>query len=152
MECSHNWTETGATPTACTVSGSRLLSCSLCGETKTESTPALGHTWQVKQTVTTQYDETGQLVQEGYTIYECSRCQEQYKAASGSGPPVNPMDPDVSGGGVFSGIFGLLLDFLSFFWKTFRDFTSFGVKAFLDSLKDGSSDIFGLLNPFDWSA
>ncbi len=151
-DCPHNWTETSTTPAACTVPGSKVLTCSLCSQTKTESIPALGHDWLVKQTVTTQYDETGQLTQEGYTIYECSRCQEQYKAASGSGPPVNPADPDASGGGVFSGIFGLLVDFLSFFWKTFKDFTSSGVRAFLDSLKDGTSDIFGLLNPFDWSA
>jgi len=151
-DCPHSWTETSTTPASCTVPGSRLLTCSLCSQTKTETVPALGHDWQVKQTVTTQYDDTGQLTQEGYTIFECSRCKEQYKAASGSGPPVNPSDPDVSGGGVFSGIFGLLVDFLSFFWKTFKDFTSSGVRAFLDSLKDGTSDIFGLLNPFDWSA
>ena len=150
--CVHEWTETSTTPATCTAPGSRLSTCTKCGETKTESIPALGHDWQVKQSVATEYDDTGQLVQEGYTIYECSRCHEQYKAASGAGPPTNPTDPDASGEGVFSGIFGLLLDFLSFFWKTFRDFTKSGVKAFLEALKDGTSDIFGLLNPFDWSA
>lgn len=150
--CVHEWTETSTTPATCTAPGSRLSTCTKCGETKTESIPALGHDWQIKQSVTTEYDDTGQLVQEGYTIYECSRCHEQYKAASGAGPPSNPADPDASGEGVFSGIFGLLLDFLSFFWKTFRDFTKSGVKAFLEALKDGTSDIFGLLNPFDWSA
>ena len=148
--CDHAWTETSTTPASCTVPGSKLSTCSKCQQTKTETIPALGHNWQVKQTVTTQYDDTGQLVQEGYTIYECSRCQEQYKTASGTSPPVNP--PDASGDGVFSGIFGLLLDFLGFFFKTFKDFTKSGVKAFLEALQDGTSDIFGLLNPFDWSA
>lgn len=148
--CDHAWTETSTTPATCTVPGSKLSTCSKCQQTRTETIPALGHDWQVKQTVTTQYDDTGQLVQEGYTIYECSRCQEQYKTASGTSPPVNP--PDASGDGVFSGIFGLLLDFLGFFFKTFKDFTKSGVKAFLEALQDGTSDIFGLLNPFDWSA
>lgn len=150
--CEHTWTETSTTPATCTMPGSKLFTCSKCQQTKTETLPALGHDWQVKQSVTTEYDDTGQLVQEGYIIYECSRCHEQYKAASGTSPPVNPSDPDASGEGVFSGIFGLLLDFLSFFWKTFKDFTKSGVKAFLDALKDGTSDVFGLLNPFDWSA
>ena len=150
--CEHAWAETSTTPATCTLPGSKLLTCSKCQQTQKTSIPALGHDWQVKQTVTTEYDDTGQLIQEGYTIYECSRCQEQYKAASGTSPPAGPSDPDASGEGVFSGIFGLLLDFLSFFWKTFKDFTSSGVKAFLDALKDGTSDIFGLLDPFDWSA
>ena len=150
--CAHEWAETSTTPATCTMSGSKLLTCSKCQQTKTESLSALGHDWQVKQSVTTEYDDTGQLVQEGYIIYECSRCHEQYKAASGTSPPVNPSDPDASGDGVFSGIFGLLLDFLGFFFKTFKDFTKSGVKAFLGALQDGTSDIFGLLNPFDWSA
>lgn len=150
--CEHTWTETSSTPATCIMPGSKLLTCSKCQQTRKEAIPALGHDWQVKQTVATEYDESGQLVQEGYIIYECSRCHEQYKAASGTSPPVNPSDPDASGGNVFSGIFGLLLDFLSFFWKTFKDFTKSGVKAFLQALQDGTSDIFGLLNPFDWSA
>ena len=150
--CEHAWTETSSTAPTCTLSGSRLLTCSKCQQTKKEAIPALGHDWQVKQSVTTEYDETGQLTQQGYTIYECSRCHEQYKAPSGTSPPVNPMDPDISGDGVFSGIFSLLLDFLGFFFKTFKDFTKSGVKAFLQALQDGTGDIFGLLNPFDWSA
>lgn len=150
--CVHDWQETSTTPATCTMPGSKLSTCSKCQQTKKETIPALGHDWQVKKTVTTEYDDTGQLVREGYIIYECSRCHEQYKAASGTSPPVNPSDPDASGDGVFSGIFGLLLDFLGFFFKTFEDFTKSGVKAFLEALQDGTSDIFGLLNPFDWSA
>ncbi len=85
--CAHEWAETNTTPATCTVSGSKLLTCSKCQQTKTEPLPVLGHTWQVKQTVTTQYDDTGQLIQEGYTIFECSRCHEQYKSADGTIPP-----------------------------------------------------------------
>jgi len=149
--CTHTWTETSATPATCTLPGSKLLTCSLCGQTKTEAVPALGHTWTVRQTVNTQYDDTGQLTQEGYTIYECSVCGEQYKATDGGAPPGGGTFPGSgSTGGVFSGIFGLLVDFLGFFWNTFHDFVGEGVKGFLTALMDGTSSIFGLLNPFNW--
>lgn len=85
--CAHEWTETSRTEPACTRPGSASYVCSKCQQTKTEPIPALGHTWQVKQSVTTQYDEEGNLVQQGYTIYECSVCGEQYKDEAGTGPP-----------------------------------------------------------------
>ena len=85
--CTHEWTETSRTESACTRPGSVVSTCSKCQQMKTEAVPALGHDWQVKQTVTTEYDDTGQLVQEGYTIFECSRCHEQYKSADGTIPP-----------------------------------------------------------------
>lgn len=149
--CNHSWTETSTTPAACTVPGSRLLTCSLCSQTKTETIPAPGHTWTIRLTVNTQYDDTGQLVQEGYTIYECSVCGEQYKSTDGGAPPGGGSGSGPgSSGGVFSGIFGLLVDFLGFFWNTFHNFVGEGVKGFLTALMDGTSSIFGLLNPFNW--
>jgi len=96
-DCSHNWTETSTTPATCTVPGSKVLTCSLCSQTKTETVPALGHNWQVKQTVTTQYDDTGQLTQQGYTIFECSRCHEQYKSEDGALPPGGGSGTDPGG-------------------------------------------------------
>ncbi len=149
--CNHSWTETSATPATCTVPGSRLLTCSLCNETKTEAIPAPGHSWVIRQTVNTEYDDTGNKTQEGYTIFECSVCGEQYKSTDGAAPPGSGSSPGPGGsGGVFSGIFGLLVDFLGFFWNTFHDFVGEGVKGFLTALMDGTSSIFGLLNPFDW--
>lgn len=85
--CVHDWQEASAVPASCAASGSKTLTCSKCQQTKTETVPALGHDWKVKRTVTTQYDDTGQLVQEGYILYECSRCQEQYKSIGGALPP-----------------------------------------------------------------
>lgn len=85
--CDHDWTETTAVEPSCTLSGSKLLTCSKCGQTKRELISPLGHDWQVKQTVTTEYDESGQLTQQGYTIFECSRCHEQYKSTDGAFPP-----------------------------------------------------------------
>lgn len=85
--CAHEWAETSTTPATCTMPGSKLSACSKCQKTKKEALPALGHDWQVKKTVTTEYDDTGQLTQEGYTIFECSRCHEQFKSTDGAAPP-----------------------------------------------------------------
>jgi len=130
--CTHTWTETSATPATCTVPGSRHLTCSLCGETKTEAVPAPGHTWQIKQTVQTQYDDTGQLTQQGYTIFECGVCHEQYKSEDGTAPPGGGSGTDPGGGeslwdklgsligsglggliGLIEAVFGKLLDALT---------------------------------------
>lgn len=148
--CNHQWSETSTTPATCTVPGSRTLTCSLCNETKTETIPAPGHKWTIKQEVKTEYDEEGNKTQDGYTIFECSVCGEQYKSTDGGAPPGGGGSGSGSSGGVFSGIFGLLVDFLGFFWNTFRDFVGEGVKGFLTALMDGTSSIFGLLNPFNW--
>lgn len=60
--CEHDWQEASGTDPTCTLPGKVTLSCAKCQQTKTETLPALGHDWQVKQTVTTQYDDTGQLI------------------------------------------------------------------------------------------
>lgn len=43
-QCSHNWETTASTAATCTAEGSKSEKCSLCGATKTETTPATGHT------------------------------------------------------------------------------------------------------------
>ena len=85
--CSHVWTETSRTEPGCTSPGSASFSCEKCGEAKTDKLPATGHTWQVLRTVQTAYDEEGNLIQQGYTIYQCAVCSEQYKDDQGTGPP-----------------------------------------------------------------
>ena len=95
--CDHTWTETNTTPATCTIPGSKLSTCSKCQQTKKDPLPALGHDWQVKQTVTTEYDDTGQLTQQGYTIFECSRCHEQYKSSDGTIPPGGGSGTDPGG-------------------------------------------------------
>ena len=120
--CVHDWQETSTTPATCTVPGSKLSTCSKCQQTKKDPIPALGHDWQVKQTVTTEYDDTGQLVQQGYTIFECSRCHEQYKSPDGTIPPGGGSGTDPGGdegetiwdklgnliGAIGSGVIGLI--------------------------------------------
>jgi len=41
----HNWSVTSSTAPTCTAAGSTTWTCSLCGQTYTEATPALGHSW-----------------------------------------------------------------------------------------------------------
>lgn len=85
--CPHVWTETSRTEPGCTSPGKVVYTCSQCGQTKSETLKALGHDWQVLRTVQTVYDEEGNLVQQGYTIYQCAVCSEQYKDDQGTGPP-----------------------------------------------------------------
>ena len=95
--CDHDWQASDGTLPTCTRPGSASYVCSKCQQTKTEALPALGHNWQVKQAVTTQYDEAGQLIQEGYTIFECSTCHEQYKSTDGTAPPGGGSGTDPGG-------------------------------------------------------
>lgn len=85
--CDHSWTETGRTDPTCTTPGKVTSICSKCSQTKTDPIPATGHSWVVDRTVQTTYDEEGNLLQQGYTIYSCTVCGEQYKDMEGTGPP-----------------------------------------------------------------
>ena len=99
--CTHSWEETSRKDSTCTLPGSVESTCSKCKKTKTESLPRLGHTWEVKQSTQTTYDEEGNVLTQGFTIYRCSVCGEEYKDTDGTGPPVistpgTPSTPDDS--------------------------------------------------------
>lgn len=129
--CPHIWKEVNRTEPGCTSPGTAQYICSQCGETKAETLKATGHTWQVLRTVQTAYDEEGNLVQQGYTIYQCAVCSEQYKDDQGTGPPggggstgedketiwdkiANFFGSIVDGiAGIFEAILGKLLDALT---------------------------------------
>lgn len=85
--CDHNWQETDKTEPTCVTAGKTISTYALCGKTKTDLIPAAGHTWVVDRTVQTVYDDDGNLLQQGYTIYQCSVCGEQYKDTQSTGPP-----------------------------------------------------------------
>lgn len=102
--CPHDWQESSRTEPACTSPGKVVYVCSQCGQTKSETLKALGHDWKVVRTVPTEYDENGVQAQAGYTIYECTRCGEQYKDADSTGPP----DHTVNDGGLIEWLNGLV--------------------------------------------
>ena len=85
--CQHKYTSVTDREATCTFAGQVTYTCSLCGHSYTESIPATGHAWDIKETVQTSYDEEGNLLQQGYTIYKCSVCGEEYKDETGTGPP-----------------------------------------------------------------
>ena len=87
----HSYTSVATRESSCTLAGIRTYTCSECGESYTEQIPATGHTWEIKQDVKTQYDDTGQLIQQGYTIYRCSVCGEEYKEENISSSSVSPI-------------------------------------------------------------
>ncbi len=96
-KCEHEWEETDRTEPTCILAGSADLVCSKCEKTKTEALPKLGHTWEVKQSVQTSYDETGNVQTQGFTIYRCTSCGEEYKDTDGTGPPGGPSGDNGSG-------------------------------------------------------
>ena len=129
--CPHIWKEVNRTEPGCTSPGTAQYICSQCGETKAETLKATGHTWQVLRTVQTAYDDEGNMIQQGYTIYQCAVCSEQYKDDQGTGPPggggstgedketiwdkiANFFGSIVDGiAGIFEAILGKLLDALT---------------------------------------
>ena len=139
--CVHDWQETNTTPATCTVPGSKLSTCSKCQQTKKDPIPALGHDWQVKQTVITEYDDTGQLVQQGYTIFECSRCHEQYKSPDGTIPPGGGSGTDPGGEEEDEGFLSWLLGKLGELLGTIGDGILNLLQTALDKIFGGLIDL-----------
>lgn len=96
-KCEHEWEVTGGTKSTCTIPGTAEYTCSKCEKTKTETLPKLGHAWEVKQSVQTSYDEAGNIQTQGFTIYRCTACGEEYKDTDGTGPPGGPSGDNGSG-------------------------------------------------------
>ena len=83
----HQYSSEVTTEPNCTRSGVRTYTCT-CGATYTETIPANKHNWQIIQDVKNEYDaETGELLQQGYTVYQCSVCGQQYRQDDESLPP-----------------------------------------------------------------
>lgn len=81
--CDHNWSVTSTTEATCTASGSTSYTCTICKQTKTETTvSALGHSWSVTSTT------EATCTVNGSKISTCSRCgtikTETIKAAGHS--------------------------------------------------------------------
>ena len=139
--CTHEWEETGRTDATCTLPGSVESACSKCKKAKTDPLPKLGHTWEVKQSVQTSYDETGNVVTQGFTIYRCTVCGEEYKDTDGTGPPAAPSIPgDSSGdkeeslwtkiGNALGSILNGILEFIGSFFGKILD----GLVSLVDSV------------------
>lgn len=87
--CQHTWEEISRTDATCSGNGTIEYTCSKCSLTKSELVAALGHKWVAFGTVQTEYDDKGNVITQGYTLYKCSVCETEYKDVTGSGPPVD---------------------------------------------------------------
>lgn len=101
--CDHDYTSAVTKEPTCLETGTRTYTCSKCHKSYDERIAAKGHTWELKETVKSEYDENGELLTQGFTIYQCSVCGEQYKDIDGTGPPM-PKPDDSGGSGDSSGI------------------------------------------------
>lgn len=90
--CAHEYTEEITQQPTCLATGLKTFTCSKCGDVYTQKIPALGHSWELRETVNTEYDEAGELITQGYSIYVCTVCGEQYKDTNNTGPPAPPVD------------------------------------------------------------
>ena len=69
----HSYQEVSRTAATCTGDGVTTYRCETCGDTYTETTPALGHDYKAVVTSPT-------CTEKGYTTYTCKRCGEHYTA------------------------------------------------------------------------
>lgn len=151
--CKHNWTETIDVAPTCLEGGHANFTCSLCGETYEQILSAKGHNWTVKEHVNTVYGESGVIVTQGHTLYECSACGEQWYTETAAPPP------DVSGG---SNILAWLQEFKTWlgdkldnlfqgdgdtnnFWSTNKKSFTDVLSSLLQTLLDFLTDILGKL-------
>lgn len=96
--CTHSYTSAVTELPTCLIPGVRSYICMLCGDTYTEPVAAIGHIWVVRETVNASYDDNGNLLQAGYTIYKCSKCGTEHKDTADVGPPGNGGGGGGSGG------------------------------------------------------
>lgn len=82
----HNYSSDITTAPTCTLPGVWTFTCS-CGASYTQQIAPAGHTWEVKNHVNMEYDAEGELIQQGYTVYRCSVCGEEYRSPDDSLPP-----------------------------------------------------------------
>jgi len=70
--CSHSYSSKITKQATCTASGIKTYTCSKCGDSYTETIPALGHNYTTKTIAPT-------CTEKGYTLHTCTRCGNSYK-------------------------------------------------------------------------
>lgn len=129
----HSYSGTITTQPGCVTTGVKTYTCAECNDTYTEPVPALGHDWQIKTQVQTEYDNEGELIQQGYTIYKCSRCGEEYRSDDSVNPsPPSTAPPSGGGGGGSGGDDGGLADYASDKLSSFSRFWEIIISFFTE--------------------
>lgn len=128
----HTYTSTVTRESTCTTRGVETYTCSECSNSYTKQLPALGHDWLIDSEVFTTYDENGDIVTQGYKIYKCTRCGDEYKSEDGT-------PPDSGGDSTDLTITDPTDDYQSF-WERMKNFFQILPEMFGDLtefLKDG---------------
>jgi hypothetical protein len=124
----HTWNVGTVTKSAtCTATGVKTYTCTVCKATKTETVKALGHTYTttvVAPTYTT----------EGYTLHECTRCNDSYK--SDVTAKLSYLKGDVDGDGAIT-----LMDVTLLFQYVNKQITQDKVKVFAAADVDGNGKV-----------
>ena len=85
--CQHEFTSEVTIEPTCEDPGETTYTCSICGYQYTEQLAPLGHDWRLVGSYPAEFDDEGNVTEYAYTLYECSRCKEQYKDYASTGPP-----------------------------------------------------------------
>lgn len=85
--CQHEFTSEITIEPTCEEPGETTYTCSICGYQYTEQLDPLGHDWRLVGSYPAEFDDEGNVTEYAYTLYECSRCKEQYKDYASTGPP-----------------------------------------------------------------
>lgn len=139
--CQHDWVETSRKDATCEGNGSIEYECSKCKLTKSQLVAATGHAWVASGTVATEYDDSGNVVTQGYTLYRCSVCGTEYRDTDGSGPPAKEND---SGDGILKKLFGGLFGIIESIIGGLLD----GLISLVTSVVDRLSSIVNLFGSF----
>lgn len=86
-ECKHNYTVSFQKDATCTKDGSKTLKCKKCGDTKTETIPATGHSWGDWVTVKEPTESST-----GKAERTCSKCAKKESKVLDKLPP-KPTNP-----------------------------------------------------------
>lgn len=84
--CDHVFLSDTTIPPTCTESGWRSYTCFECGYVYNTSILAKGHDWVEVETVPPVTDEDGDVIEAGYTTFECSACGETTTTYNGAIP------------------------------------------------------------------
>ena len=85
--CDHQYVSEVSQEPDCTLPGLMVHTCELCEASYSEIMDPLGHDWLCTDHVEAVTDESGEVLESGYDIYTCQRCDQIYYDYDGTGAP-----------------------------------------------------------------
>lgn len=85
--CDHQYVSEVSQEPDCTLPGLMVHTCELCEASYSEIMDPLGHDWLCTDHVEAVTDENGEVLESGYDIYTCQRCDQIYYDYDGTGAP-----------------------------------------------------------------